>query len=63
MSIRRNYTVTDKADGERNLCVITADDRMYLINRKNEIKSMGAKMPGYGGTILDGELVTKDKGK
>ena len=62
VSIRRNYTVTDKADGERNLCVVTRDDRMFLINRKNEIKSMGATMPGYAGTILDGELVTKDKG-
>ena len=34
---------------------------MYLINRKNEIKSIGASMPGFEKTMFDGELVTKDK--
>ena len=31
------------------------------MNRKNEIKSLGCKLLGYGGSILDGELILKDK--
>ena len=42
-NIRRGFTVTDKADGERNLLIILEDGSMYLMNRKNTIKSVGAK--------------------
>ena len=61
LSIRRNYSVTEKADGERNICIILDDDSVYLINRKNEIKSLGCIIKGFGNTILDGELILKDK--
>ena len=37
-SIRNGYTVTDKADGERNLLVILSDGRLFMVNRKNDIK-------------------------
>lgn len=61
LSIRRNYSVTEKADGERNLLIVLSDSKVYLINRKSEIKYLGCKLPKLEGTILDGELILKDK--
>jgi SAM-dependent methyltransferase len=61
LSIRRNYCVTDKADGERNLLMIMKDGQCYLINRKNEIKSLGCKLPDHGNSIIDGEYIKTDK--
>lgn len=61
LSIRRNYSVTEKADGERNLCIVLDDDSVYFINRKNEIKSFGCKLKGLSNSIFDGELILKDK--
>ena len=37
-TIRKGYTVTDKADGERNLIIVLGDGGIYLMNRKNDIK-------------------------
>ena len=56
MSIRRNYSVTEKTDGERNLCIVLDDDSVYFINRKNEIKSFGCKLKGLSNTIFDVNL-------
>ena len=61
VNIRRNYCVTDKADGERNLAYVMKNGSVMLFNRKNEIKSLGCKMPGFAGTLLDGEYIMKDK--
>jgi hypothetical protein len=61
LSIRRNYSVTDKADGERNLLIVAKDDSVYLLNRKNEYKTFGCKLKGFAGTIMDGELILTDK--
>lgn len=61
LSIRRNYSVTEKADGERNLLMVLPNSKVYLINRKNEIKYFGCKLPGLEGTLFDGELILKDK--
>ena len=61
LSIRRNYSVTEKADGERNICVVLDDGRVYFINRKNEIKSFGCILENMKDTIFDGELITTDK--
>ena len=58
VSIRRGYSVTDKADGERNLLVILDDGRIFLVNRNTEIKYLGASLEGAGGTIIDGEYIT-----
>jgi SAM-dependent methyltransferase len=60
-SIRRNYSVTEKADGERNLCIILNNGEVFLLNRKNEIKPLGCSIPGLENSILDGELILKDK--
>lgn len=60
-NIRRGYTVTEKADGERNLLIILENGNMYLMNRKNSIKSLGAKCEPLGNTILDCEYIIKNK--
>lgn len=61
ISIRKGYSVTDKADGERNLLIVLKDGSMYLMNRKNNIKDIGAKCTELSGSILDGEYIVKDK--
>jgi mRNA (guanine-N7-)-methyltransferase len=60
-----HYCVTDKADGERNLLLISKElpGMIYLINNRMEIKHTGliadprVATASYG-TIFDGELVT-----
>lgn len=61
LSIRKGYSVTDKADGERNLLVVLENGRCYLLNRKNDIKSLGCSIPELSNSILDGEYILKDK--
>jgi hypothetical protein len=61
LSIRRQYSVTEKADGERNICVVLDNDSVYFINRKNDIKSFGCKLTGLANTVFDGELIMTDK--
>lgn len=61
VSIRRNYCVTDKADGERNLMMVLEDGTCMMINRKNEIKNLGCKLPELPNTVFDGEYLLKDK--
>jgi hypothetical protein len=60
-NIRKNYTVTDKADGERNLMIVSKNSGVYLLNRREDIKYIGCKLPGLEGTVLDGEFIQKDK--
>lgn len=61
VSIRKGYSVTDKADGERNLLIIVKDGGMYLMNRKNYIKDLGATCKELSGSILDCEYIVKDR--
>jgi len=61
ISIRKDYSVTDKADGERNLVIILENGKMYLMNRKNDIKYLGASCIELAGCILDSEYILKDK--
>ena len=61
VSIRKDYCVTDKADGERNLLYIAQDGEAIMINRKNEIKSFGCKFSGFYDTIIDGEYIQRRK--
>ena len=62
-NIRDNYTVTDKADGERRLFFITSTGLIYLINTNMKILFTGAKTNNklYHNSILDGELISHDK--
>ena len=61
VNIRKGYSVTDKADGERNLLLVNTDSKCYLMNRKNVVKATGIKIPGFENTLLDGEYITVDK--
>ena len=62
-NIRKNFVVTEKADGMRNLMFITENGKIYLINSSMDIIFTGAKTlnPECFNTIIDGELITHDK--
>jgi len=62
-NIRTDYTVTDKADGERRLMFIGHTGNIYLINTNVKILFTGAKTTNqlYFNSILDGEIIMHDK--
>jgi len=62
-NIRDNYTVTDKADGERRLFFINSTGLIYLINTNMKILFTGAKTNNklYHNSLLDGEIISHDK--
>jgi len=73
VNIRKGYSVTDKADGIRNLLILIASENQeklpesqktcefYLINRQNDVKTLGITAPhSFAGTLIDGELITKN---
>jgi hypothetical protein len=63
-TIRKNYVVTEKANGERCLLFVDIDDKVYLITRTEKysqaLRYMGCTLTGYRNTLLDGEYVTVD---
>ena len=63
-TIRRDYLVTEKANGERCLLYIAKDNKQYLITRSGKgsqsIKYTGTSLIGHGQTLLDGEYITTD---
>jgi len=63
INIRKDFVVTDKADGDRHLMFITDEGKVYLINTSMDIIFTGAKTLNTEcfNTILDGELITHDK--
>jgi len=62
-NIRRNYTVTEKADGERHLLFVADSGKIYLINMNMCVIFTGAKTnnPELVGSLIDGELIMQDK--
>jgi hypothetical protein len=64
-NIRLNYTVTDKADGDRKLLFIAPNGKIYLISTNMEIQFTGtiSKNKDLWNTLLDGEHVIYDKKK
>ncbi len=58
-TILKNYTVTDKADGERCLLYISDDHKAYLINNRLNVRFMGCTSRAYSNTVLDGEYITR----
>ena len=62
-NIRTNYTVTDKADGERKLLFITKTGKIYLINTQLNIEFTGAETHNSElfNTLLDGEHIKHNK--
>ncbi len=58
-SIINNYTVTDKADGERMLLYIHENKNIYLINNRLKIFNTGLTNDNIN-TLIDGEYITTD---
>lgn len=64
-NIRNNYTVTDKADGDRKLLFIDEKGYIYLIDTNMNVQFTGAITPHeyMGNTLIDGEHILHDKNK
>jgi hypothetical protein len=62
-NIRKDFVVTDKADGERHLLFISSSGKIYLINTNMQVVFTGAKTINKEifNTLLDGELIANDK--
>ena len=62
-NIRKEFVVTDKADGERHLMYISDEGKIYLINTNMDVIFTGAKTLNKEcfNTLLDGELIAHDK--
>ena len=62
-NIRNNYTVTDKADGERNLLYINETGKIYLIDTNMSILYTGTQTfeKTIFNSLLDGELIKHNK--
>ena len=63
VSVLENYTVTDKADGERKLLFINTEGKLYLIDNRFNVQFTGMKTDEKTvmNSLLDGELVKFDK--
>ena len=62
-NIRKDFVVTEKADGERHLLFINSEGRIYLINTNMNVIFTGAvtKNNELFNTLLDGELILNNK--
>ena len=62
-NIRKDFVVTDKADGERRLMYISDKGKIYLISTNMDIIFTGAKTNNElcFNSIIDGELILHDK--
>jgi hypothetical protein len=62
-NIRKEFIVTDKADGDRHLMYISKTGKIYLISSNMDIKFTGAKTIDQNcfNTLFDGELISHDK--
>jgi len=62
-NIRNDYTVTEKADGDRHLMFINKDGKIYLINTNMKVIFTGAITDNKEclNTLIDGELIVYDK--
>jgi hypothetical protein len=62
-TILKNYTVTDKADGERKLLYIADDGKLYMIDTNMNVIFTGVKTneKTIFDSLLDGEHIKNDK--
>lgn len=56
-SVLVNYTVTHKADGERNLVFIDKNGHVYLINNRMSLKPTKIHCPSMASSIFDAEVI------
>jgi len=64
-NIRKDYTVTDKADGDRKLAYIAESGKIYLITTNMTIQFTGGltKNSDLFNSLIDGEHILHDKKK
>jgi hypothetical protein len=67
-NILENYSVTDKADGDRKLLFIDDECKIYLIDTNMNVEFTGCKLnnankEAYKNTIIDGEHILHNKHK
>jgi hypothetical protein len=62
-NIRKDFVVTDKADGDRHLLYVNEIGKIYLINSNMKIIFTGAKTNNEEtfNSLIDGELISHDK--
>lgn len=62
-NIRKNYTVTDKADGERRLLFVNENGRIYMIDSNMNVLFTGAICldQTLHKSLIDGEFIKWDK--
>ena len=62
-NIRNDYTVTDKADGERKLLYIASDGKIYMIDTNMNVIFTGSKTneKTIFDSLIDGEHIKYDK--
>jgi hypothetical protein len=62
-NIRKNFVVTEKADGERHLLYVSSEGKIYLINNNMNVIFTGALTLNKNkfNTLLDGELISTNK--
>lgn len=62
-NIRKDFVVTEKADGDRHLMYVSKTGKIYLISNNMDVKFTGAKTLDKDcfDTLFDGELVKYDK--
>jgi hypothetical protein len=62
-NIRKDFVVTDKADGDRHLMYVSKTGKIYLINSNMDVKFTGSKTDSEDcfQTLFDGELISHDK--
>uniref|UniRef100_A0A6C0LCJ4 mRNA (guanine-N(7))-methyltransferase n=1 Tax=viral metagenome TaxID=1070528 RepID=A0A6C0LCJ4_9ZZZZ len=62
-NIRKSYTVTDKADGDRALLFISEKGKLYLLNTNMKVIFTGVqtKTKEIFNTLIDGELIYHNK--
>jgi hypothetical protein len=63
INVRKDFVVTDKADGQRHLMYINNLGKIYLINTNMNVIFTGAKSDNKDcyNCLLDGELIAHDK--
>lgn len=60
-SILSDYSVTDKADGERHLLYIDIDGKVYMINNRMTVRYTGVTNDAFKSSLLDGEYITRTR--
>lgn len=61
VSIQEDYSVTEKADGERYVLYISKTSDVYFINSRMNVIDMDMKHPSAKSCLIDGEYITKGK--